>query len=184
MRPPTIPETQARARQTFRTLLWALARPGEAQSLEAKPGDVTGLLSVAEALLDVDTGFHCDEPALEAEIGWLGARRVEARRAEVVFLLEWRPSVLEQVGRATACCPGVTTTVVLACGLGGGLPLALSGPGVRGTRPLRAQGVPLEFWTRRERQPGWDLLLVSRDGLGLRAVGVPRGCRVSLVGRE
>jgi alpha-D-ribose 1-methylphosphonate 5-triphosphate synthase subunit PhnH len=188
MNPPTLSDVEARSQQTFTALMWSLAHPGEAQTLEAKPGDVSGLETIAEALLDLETSFYTSSSALEEPIKRSGAKPASASEAGYHFHLEITPGVLfqlENVRVGTALYPDDSASLILACSQDSGLQLRLTGPGILGARSVRALGVPLEFWTLRERKMnfplGWDVFLVSRVAAGVQVIGIPRSTCVEVL---
>ena len=187
MNTPTLHPTEARAHKTFTALMWALAHPGEPQLLEPKPGDVTGLETIAEALLDLETGFCTTDPALEDAIRRTGAYPAPSHEAEYLFHLEVTPAVvmqLERVRIGTPLYPDDSASIIIACAQDAGINLRLTGPGVFGQRHIRAQGVPVEFWRARERRIrfplGFDVFLVSRVAAGVQVTGIPRSTRVEV----
>ena len=188
MNPPTLSDVEARAQKTFTALMWSLAHPGEAQTLEPKPGDVSGLETVAEALLDLETSFYTSSSALEEPIKRTGANATTSNEAEYHFHLEITPAVLfqlEHVRLGTPLYPDESASLILACSQDSGVQLRLTGPGIPQERMVRALGVPLEFWTLRMRKMnfplGWDVFLVSRVAAGVQVIGIPRSTHVEVL---
>jgi alpha-D-ribose 1-methylphosphonate 5-triphosphate synthase subunit PhnH len=188
MNPPTLSDTEARAQSTFTALMWSLAHPGEAQILEARSGDVSGLETIAEALLDLETSFYTSSSALEEPIKRTGANATSSNEAAYHFHLEITPGVLfqfEYVRVGTPLYPDDSASLILACNQDSGVQLRLTGPGIANERSVRALGVPLEFWKLRERKMnfplGWDVFLVSRVAAGIQVIGIPRSTRVEVL---
>jgi alpha-D-ribose 1-methylphosphonate 5-triphosphate synthase subunit PhnH len=192
MNPPTLSDTEARAQSTFTALMWSLAHPGEPQILEARPGDVSGLETIAEALLDLETSFYTSSSALEEPIKRTGANATSSNEAAYHFHLEITPGVLFQLEYArvgTPLYPDESASLILACSQDSGVQLRLTGPGIPSEqiagRVIRALGVPLEFWTLRQRKMnfplGWDVFLVSRVAAGIQIIGIPRSTRVEVL---
>ena len=185
---PTLSDVEARTQKTFSALMWSLAHPGEPQLLEARSGDVSGLETIAEALLDLETSFYTSSSALEAPIKRSGANATSSNEAAYHFHLEITPGVLfqlEHVRVGTPLYPDDSASLILACTQDSGVQLRLTGPGIPGERTVRALGVPLEFWQLRTRKMnfplGWDVFLVSRVAAGIQVIGVPRSTRVEVL---
>jgi alpha-D-ribose 1-methylphosphonate 5-triphosphate synthase subunit PhnH len=188
MNTPTLSYLEARTQKTFTALMWSLAHPGEAQILEARPGDVSGLETIAEALLDLETTFYTSSSALEEPIKRTGANAATSDQAAYHFHLEITPGVLFQFESArvgTPLYPDESASLILACSQDSGVQLHLTGPGIPGERTVRALGVPLEFWKLRMRKVnfplGWDVFLVSRVAAGVQVIGIPRSTRVEVL---
>ena len=188
MNPPTLSDTEARAQSAFTALMWSLAHPGEAQMLEARPGDVSGLETIADALLDLETSFYTSSSALEEPIKRTGAKGTSSNEAAYHFHLEITPGVLFQLEYArvgTPLYPDESASLILACSQDSGVQLRLTGPGIAQERIVRALGVPLEFWKLRMRKMnfplGWDVFLVSRVAAGIQVIGIPRSTRVEVL---
>jgi alpha-D-ribose 1-methylphosphonate 5-triphosphate synthase subunit PhnH len=188
MNPPTLSDVEARSQKTFTALMWSLAHPGEPQILEARPGDVSGLETIAEALLDLETSFYTSSSALEEPIKRTGANATSSVDAAYHFHLEITPGVLFQLEYArlgTPLYPDESASLILACSQDSGVQLRLTGPGIPGERTVRALGVPLEFWTLRQRKMnfplGWDVFLVSRVAAGIQVIGIPRSTHVEVL---
>jgi alpha-D-ribose 1-methylphosphonate 5-triphosphate synthase subunit PhnH len=188
MNTPTLSTVEARAHSTFTALMWSLAHPGEAQALEARPGDVSGLETIAEALLDLETSDCTSSAALEVALERTGSRRAISTEAAYHFHLEITSSVLSQlehVRLGTPLYPDESASLILACSQDSGVQLRLTGPGIAKERVVRALGVPLEFWKVRERKMsfpiGWDVFLVSRVAAGIQVIGLPRSTRVEVL---
>ncbi len=184
----------ALASQTvFRTVMEALARPGQARplpsSLSVPPPLSKTAAAVALTLLDYETPFWLD-PGLDAAsavAAWLkfhtGApQTAEAAQAAFAFVSDpaavpafeaFSPGSLEYPDRST-------TLVMQVASFSQGHALALSGPGIAGTTSFSAQPLPLDFRARlianREMFPrGVDLILVSETAVA----ALPRSVRIA-----
>ncbi|HEX6453718.1 MAG TPA: phosphonate C-P lyase system protein PhnH [Trebonia sp.] len=183
------------SQRIFRAVLDALARPGTLGQLPSVPGYPAALLPLL-ALADPSTPtcvLHDDDG------GWPGTVRA-LTSAPVAALGEARlvaalrpvtPGELAQVRTGTAAAPEEGALVTLAvgsfpAGSGGssprastspnGSPRLLTGPGIPGSRELRAAGLPAGFAAARRRlteafPAGVDFLLVAPDGT---VAGLPR----------
>jgi alpha-D-ribose 1-methylphosphonate 5-triphosphate synthase subunit PhnH len=184
------------SQRIFRAVLDALARPGTLGRLPSVPGYPAALLPLL-ALADLSTPacvLHDDDGG-----GWPGAVRA-LTSAPVTALSEARlvaalrpvtPVELAEVRTGTVAAPEEGALVTLAVGpfpggSGGssprastapnGSPRLLRGPGISGSRELRAAGLPAGFATARRRlteafPAGADFLLVAPDGT---VAGLPR----------
>jgi alpha-D-ribose 1-methylphosphonate 5-triphosphate synthase subunit PhnH len=176
------------AQRTFRAVLDALARPGVPAALPA--GDVPPALLPVLALADLDTPACVLGDTVDDETGggaWAGAL-VTATSAPVVplgaarLVAALRPLATGELGAVrtgSAAAPEEAALVALAVpALDGGPPLALSGPGVDGTRTVAPRGLPADLVTARAATAypaGADMLLVAPDGAVL---GIPRSTRI------
>ena len=173
------------AQRAFRSLLEALARPGSIVVPCAPPTPPAPLppamAAVALTLLDGDTPLWLDDGGAEAR-AWLrfhcGCRLVDDP-GEASFVFVTAASQTPPHARLRAGSdeyPDRSAILVLAVqALGEGEAFALSGPGIDGTRELRAAGVPARFVADRAENHrlfprGVDTLLVA----GARLVALPR----------
>jgi alpha-D-ribose 1-methylphosphonate 5-triphosphate synthase subunit PhnH len=178
------------AQAVFRTTLDAMARPGLIQELQADSGVPAGLSAAMTALLltlaDVDAPvwlpgelgdeaarflrFHCSSP-IAANPGDAVFIAVPAGRAVPKFA-DCRPG--------DPAYPDQSATLIIEVeSFERGLPLRLTGPGIRDERRLSVQGLPDDFlpqWqANHQRFPlGVDVLLTQ----GRRVCGLPRTCRL------
>ncbi|MDZ4718025.1 MAG: phosphonate C-P lyase system protein PhnH [Roseiflexaceae bacterium] len=169
----TAAESQAQA--TFTALMWALSYPGSPQALPRTKA--TGILAIAEALVDLETSYYTPDPQLDQQIAQMGARRRDPDRAMYQFfpqLCSADLGVLWVAPIGTFRDPDQSATLVIGCQLGDGSRFRLRGPGIQGSTELRVGGLPDGFWALRaasNRYPlGWDVLLVD----GERVIGLPR----------
>jgi alpha-D-ribose 1-methylphosphonate 5-triphosphate synthase subunit PhnH len=185
------------AQRGFRALMDAMANPGTVQSLDlglAPPAPLTPeLAAVALVLCDPDSPVWLDSRlgVSDAVVAWLNfhiAAPLTAEPGAAQFALVTGADTLPLLNAfalGSDQYPDSSTTVVLALpGLDGGPSLALSGPGIKGTRMISPLGLPGDFVTQRlenrERFPrGVDLLLVA-DGA---VIGLPRTTRITEGGR-
>ncbi len=176
----------------FRAALSAFSRPGVSMRLPAAlapPDPLTPeLAALALALADPDAPLWLD-PALAASgevAAYLrfhtGARLVETP-ADAAFALVSDPSCLPSFGDlaiGTDPYPDRSTTVIVAVpGFAGGLPIALVGPGIRGSITIAPLSLPADFPDRLRGNAalfprGTDILLVATG----QVQGIPRSSRV------
>ena len=189
MNTPVLSENEARSQQTFTTLMWALSRPGEVQTFTPLEHDVTGLETIAQTVLDLETSFFTPDTALCSKLKRTGAHCQPANRAAYQFYpsLELEQLfLLESVPIGTLLNPHQSATLVIACEFGVGVKLELSGPGIQDKSRLEVAGLPLEFFNLRNRVVsfplGWDVLLASRNLSEVKLVGIPRSTQLELLG--
>jgi alpha-D-ribose 1-methylphosphonate 5-triphosphate synthase subunit PhnH len=186
---PILTEQESRSQQTFTALMWALSRPGEVQYFKALEMDTTGLETISDTVLDLETSFFTPDTLLCSKFKKTGAHCVSANQAayqfypaislEQLFLLESAP-----IG--TLLNPDHSATLVIACEFVPGLKLELSGAGIQDKTKLEVAGLPLELFKLRNRVVsfplGWDLLLVARDQDNCKLVGIPRSSKLEILG--
>ncbi len=186
---PMLSEPESRSQQTFTALMWALSRPGEIQYFTPLETDLTGLETIAETVLDLETSFFTTDTLLCSKFKKTGAHCAAATQAayqfysaislEQLFLLESAP-----IG--TLLNPDQSATLIVACEFASGLTLELSGAGIQDQTRLEVAGLPLEVFKLRNRVVsfplGWDLLLVARDNLECKLVGIPRSTKLEILG--
>jgi alpha-D-ribose 1-methylphosphonate 5-triphosphate synthase subunit PhnH len=143
---PRMTEAEALNQATFAALMWALSYPGRPRDLARRLARTGGRARPA------DSAAYQFYPALD-------------------------DAALSDIARAptgTYRYPDESATLVLACGLGAGRELRLSGPGVLDQAALRVGGVPDALWELRAQAChfplGWDIFLVA----GRQVVGLPR----------
>jgi alpha-D-ribose 1-methylphosphonate 5-triphosphate synthase subunit PhnH len=189
MTTPMLSANEARNQQTFTALMWALSRPGEVQTFAPLEGDMTGLETIAQTVLDLETSFFTPDTGLCSKLKHTGARCQPADRAaygfypalelEQLFLIESAP-----IG--TLSNPDHSATLAIVCEFGRGAKLELSGPGIRDKTRLEVSGLPLEFFKLRNRAVsfplGWDVLFVSRANDEIKLVGIPRSTHLEILG--
>ena len=131
---PILSEQESRSQQTFTALMWALSRPGEIQHFTPLETDATGLETLAQTVLDLETSFFTPDTGLCSKFKKTGAHVEPANQAiyqfypaislEQLFLLESSP-----IG--TLLNPDQSATLVIACEFAPGLKLELSGAGIQ-----------------------------------------------------
>jgi alpha-D-ribose 1-methylphosphonate 5-triphosphate synthase subunit PhnH len=177
----------------FRTVMEAMARPGEIAEIDVAlaPPPPLGIAAAALALtlLDFETPVWLD-PTLAAapEVdGWLkfhtGAPRA-ADPATAAFAFIAKPAAMpafDAFGLGSVEYPDGSTTLVLEVEtLTDGDAFQLSGPGIKGSRSLAAAPLPADFAARmaanRARFPrGVDLVLTC----GRRLAALPRSVHLT-----
>lgn len=178
------------AQQVFRSLMQALANPGQPQPLgpALTPPEPLGpeLAALALTLCDHDTAVWLEaELATEEVRGWLrfhtGAP-VTGQPEDAQFALCRNAAMpLRRFGQGTQSYPDRSTTVVQqVAALSGGVPLELRGPGIETAAEMAVIGLPEDFlaqWAENRAQfpRGVDLLLVASGAV----IGLPRTTRIT-----
>ncbi len=172
---PLMTPAEARQHATFTALMWALSYPGRVQRLPAA-GRIA-FANVAEALLDLETGFCCPDAELAALLARSGARTLSPEAAPYQFYPQIDEAALAAIERAPIgnyAEPEDAATLVIGCTLGDGQVLSLRGPGIVEATELRVGGLPAAFWELRARAInyplGWDCFLLAEDCV----LGLPR----------
>jgi alpha-D-ribose 1-methylphosphonate 5-triphosphate synthase subunit PhnH len=186
------------AQSTFRVIMTAMANPGRILDLpDLLPAFTAGERGVAAALLtlaDFETPLwlppHLRDSALGRAIRFhTGAPMVEPRAATFAVLSgEGEEPPLEAFSIGDDRYPDRSATILRVCeSLTAPGDVRLSGPGIPGSRTLRVTGPGIDggFWralaANHALYPvGVDVLLVC----GLRVVGLPRSCRVDMIGEQ
>jgi len=170
---------ETRTNATFEALMWALSRPGTAQTLPAP-----GAGGVVEALIDRECRVYCDDPALADLVSATGAALVDAAHADHAFLSLADAAglrVLDQIQIGSALYPDAGATVVAPARLGEGPRLRLTGPGIETAAEVRLGGLAPDLWARRAarcRYPtGFDLFLIC----GAVVIGLPRSTAIEVL---
>jgi alpha-D-ribose 1-methylphosphonate 5-triphosphate synthase subunit PhnH len=187
---PVISAHEARLHGTFSALLWSLSNPGRVESLPDEVPDP--IVSIGEALVDLETTFYSPEPSLVSRLERTGSRWAPPHRARYHFyptFLADDLTSLEVAPTGTYTYPDDSATIIVGCAVydSGSLAtvrvtrLRLSGPGVRDAVELTTSGIPREVWHVRERviryPLGWDMFLVPDS----RVVGIPRTTLVEVL---
>jgi alpha-D-ribose 1-methylphosphonate 5-triphosphate synthase subunit PhnH len=172
---PQMTTAEARQHATFTALMWALSYPGRAQRLPAS--GLAAFAHVAEALLDLETGFYCSDTQLAAQLAHSGARQLPPEAAPYQLYPQLDAAALAAIARAplgSYADPEDGATLVLGCTLGSGQALRLRGPGIAEQAGLRVGRLPAAFWELRARAVsyplGWDCFLLGENYV----VGLPR----------
>jgi alpha-D-ribose 1-methylphosphonate 5-triphosphate synthase subunit PhnH len=181
MAAPAISAAEARRHETFTALMWALSQPGQIHRLPASGLAAFG--AIADALIDLETSYYTDHPALGQLLARTGARALPRWLAMYQFYPELEAATvpaLSEASTGTYSYPDESATLIVGCTLGAGRPLRLSGPGIATVTDLWVDRIPENFWSLRERicryPLGWDVQLVSDD----RVAGLPRTTRVEV----
>jgi alpha-D-ribose 1-methylphosphonate 5-triphosphate synthase subunit PhnH len=183
--------------------MMALAFPGKPRQLRPLPlgvatADVHYALQPLLTLLDLETSFHVRsaEPALQETLAdYLvintNSHLKPCEEADFILCLD---ATLEEaftrLKKGDLAQPNVSATVfyrvdaVSSAPKGEGVPLTLSGPGVRNQRSVCVKGLPIEEihqWTlcRTDYPMGIDIYLISRSG---DLIGIPRSVRLAISG--
>ncbi len=173
--PITMTEAESRTQATFTALMWALSYPGRVYDFPAQGR--RALTAIAETLIDLETSYYTPDPELARYIAALGGRSAAAEDAAYHFypeLCAQHMPGLEQALQGTFMEPDTAATLFIACRVGAGARLSLTGPGVPKTAALNVGGLPEGFWTLRQRTLrfplGWDIFLVGDSAVA----GLPR----------
>lgn len=177
---PLYTPAEARARETFLALMWALSYPGRVYDL---PGG-NPLTLIGEALLDLETSFFTPDRDLSHVLMQTGARLLPAEAAAYHFYPVLDDRALESIERAsvgTMQFPDQAATILVRAVLESGAPLRLRGPGIQDENLITLGDVPAHFWTLRQRAMryplGWDVYVID----GSRVVGLPRSTTIEVL---
>lgn len=178
---PSYTLTEARSRETFLALMWALSYPGRVHQL---PTVGTNMALIAEALLDLETSYYTSDSSLKPLLSQNGAKVLLPEHAAYHFYPVFGETdlyAIQQAAVGTMRYPDEAATLIIGCTLGIGKPHTLRGPGVNGEQRVHISGLPDAFWTLREsvcRFPlGWDVYFVD----GSQVVGLPRSVQVERI---
>jgi alpha-D-ribose 1-methylphosphonate 5-triphosphate synthase subunit PhnH len=180
---PAYTAEEARSRDTFLALMWALSYPGRVYQLPASGWDA--YRAIADTLLDLETSFYTPDAALADELLRTGARSLPPDRAAYHFYPTFTDAELEIAKTAstgTLLYPDQAATLIIGCVIDAGLPLTLSGPGIPPdeTKTIHVRGVPDSFWELRRQSSfypnGWDIYLID----DFRVIGLPRTTQIEL----
>lgn len=175
---PLYTPAEARSRETFLALMWALSYPGRVYQL---PDTNNPFALIAETLLDLETSYYTAASSLEPVLAQTGAQVRPAAQAAYHFYPAVSEPELADIRAAsvgTMLYPDEAATLIIGCQVGSGLPIVLQGPGVNGRQNVQIDGITARFWDMREiacRFPlGWDVYFVD----GRNVVGLPRSVQV------
>jgi alpha-D-ribose 1-methylphosphonate 5-triphosphate synthase subunit PhnH len=173
---------EARQRETFLALMWALSYPGRIHTLpEVRSPLVEPALNsfglIAEALLDLETSYYTPDADLRAALHATGARALPPGEAAYHFYPAWDETGLAQANIGTLLRPDEGATLILAGSVAGGRSRTWRGPGINGGIESHLN-LPDSFWALRAarlRYPlGWDVYVVD----GVQVIGLPRSTQV------
>ena len=173
---------EARQRETFLALMWALSYPGRIHTLpEVRSPLVDPTLNsfglIAEALLDLETSYYTPDADLRAALQATGARALPPEEAAYHFYPAWDETGLAQANIGTLLRPDEGATLILAGSVAGGRSRTWRGPGINGGIESHLN-LPDSFWALRAvrlRYPlGWDVYVVD----GVQVIGLPRSTQV------
>ena len=148
---PGFADPVSQAQTCFRALLDAMARPGRChpagQDLAPPPPLAPATAATLLTLIDAETPLWLDAAAADAW-PWLafhcGATRAEPGTA--AFLCALQTPRLASLDAGSEAGPEASATLVLQVArLGSGRTYRVSGPGLRDTASLRAEGLPSDF---------------------------------------
>jgi alpha-D-ribose 1-methylphosphonate 5-triphosphate synthase subunit PhnH len=190
---PAFDDPALASQAVFRTVMEALARPGQARplasTLAAPPPFTATVAAVALTVLDYETPFWLDHglaaaPEVAAWITFHTGAPLTADAARAAFAFVSDPAAMPAFGAFSSGSieypDRSTTLVVQVARFDRGEEFALAGPGIAGTRSFSAQPLPSDFRARlvanRALFPrGLDLILVSPDAVA----ALPRSVRVA-----
>jgi alpha-D-ribose 1-methylphosphonate 5-triphosphate synthase subunit PhnH len=189
---PAFEDPVLASQAVFRTVMEAMARPGLARPLPSQlavPPPLTATAAaVALTLLDYETPFWLDQGLAAGEVApWItfhtGAPLI-ADCASATFGIVSDPTTMppfDAFSPGSIEYPDRSITLVMQVeSFDHGEDLALSGPGIHGTRHFSAQPLPLDFRARlianRAMFPrGLDLIFVTADAVA----ALPRSIRIA-----
>jgi alpha-D-ribose 1-methylphosphonate 5-triphosphate synthase subunit PhnH len=190
---PAFDDPALASQAVFRTVMEALARPGQARplasALAAPPPLTATAAAVALTLLDYETPFWLDQrlvaaPEVAAWITFHTGAPLTTDSARAAFAFVSDPAAMpafDAFASGSIEYPDRSTTLVVqVTHFDQGEALALAGPGIAGTRSFSAAPLPPDFRARlianRTLFPrGIDLILVSPDAVA----ALPRSVRVA-----
>jgi alpha-D-ribose 1-methylphosphonate 5-triphosphate synthase subunit PhnH len=182
MQTPIYTLEEARTRETFLALMWAISHPGRAYALPVPAN--AAFATIGETLLDLETSYYTPDFDLSSEFARLGARSLPPERAQYHFYPELTHRHLETLAQANAGTmlnPDRSATIIVGCELGSGKTFRLSGPGIAYHTNVKIDLIPDAFWELRGevvRFPlGWDVFFVSAN----QVVGLPRSAKLEKV---
>jgi alpha-D-ribose 1-methylphosphonate 5-triphosphate synthase subunit PhnH len=183
MASPIYTSDEARDRETFLALMWALSYPGDLRHLPIQTDNP--MVSIGRSLLDLETSFYTPDADLVAEFGRTGARALQPDEAAYHFYPTFQPAALDTIAQArigTMLRPDESATLVIGCAFASGGVFRWKGPGIHGLHEVRLGGIPARFWSLRSqmlRFPlGWDVFFID----GGQVVGLPRTTFVERIG--
>jgi alpha-D-ribose 1-methylphosphonate 5-triphosphate synthase subunit PhnH len=172
MSSPVYTFEEARDRETFLALMWALSYPGRVHTL---PQGMDAMAQIGGALLDLETTFYTPDGELADQLLRTGARALPPADAAYHFYPSLDDAALDSIAEAskvTMLRPDESATLIIGCAFASGSTFRWTGPGINGAQDVRLGGIPARFWSLRKqaiRYPlGWDVYFVDgRDVIGL-----------------
>jgi alpha-D-ribose 1-methylphosphonate 5-triphosphate synthase subunit PhnH len=176
------------AQRAFRSVLNALARPGESESVSpalAKQDIGSAMAHLLLSLTDDGTAVWWQLPQAGA-VDWLrfhtGAPRAEMPSQAAFAVITSAASMppLESFAAGSAESPEASTTLLVEVpSFDDGQVVEWHGPGIRSSRRVRIAGLPDDFWNRWQANhaafpQGVDMVFTCADVL----LGLPRTTRV------
>ncbi len=171
-------------RNNFRSSLEALARPGEIQALQ--PLFNSPLLAMASVFLYAEVSHHYNG-GLDFDLirALCGSPAAEAGEADYLFFDEPASNMLKTAKTGTVESPEKSATLVFAYApehLQAGVPVCISGPGIRGATELTLPVDTTFIGLLREKNEhfplGVDLFFVSWHN---QLLGLPRTTYIEVV---
>jgi alpha-D-ribose 1-methylphosphonate 5-triphosphate synthase subunit PhnH len=177
MTAPVYTPDEARDRETFLALMWALSYPGRMRDVGSVTHTHDTFRAIGSALLDLETSFYTPDAALADELLRTGARPQSASEAAYHFYPALDGAAIESIAQAsigTMLRPDEGATLIIGCAFASGSAFTLKGPGIQTTHDIRLGGIPARFWGLRERALryplGWDVYFVDHGHI----IGLPR----------
>lgn len=176
---PTRHEHEILSHNVFTALMWGLTYPASKQSSTG-----ASLLSIGQALLDLETSFFCPDSRMAKMLRLTSAKEKDIQEADYLFLPELNRNVLQNLSQAkngTMLAPDTSATLVLMCTFDKGTEVRVTGAGIEREAHMQAT-LPVDFWELRQHACsyplGWDIFLCDGNDI----VGIPRSSSVSIVG--
>ncbi len=178
--------------KVYRTLLQAMARPGEIYSLPTSPG-ANGLMLVIITLLDGEVSFHVigdDIQKLTHDIYVETGSKVEdIEKADFIIITSGcSKGLLLSAKRGTLLRPDLSATIIysvntLSRGNCAGVYISLQGPGIKDKVFLCVEGIKKEeFYYLKEANSeyplGVDSIFIDKDN---NIVCIPRSSKLEVV---
>lgn len=166
---------EARTRETFLALMWALSNPGRAQIIPY----TDSFIAIGDSLLDLETSYYTPDANLAAALQRTGARALEPERAAYHFYPQLTAlDGVEAASTGTMLYPDQAATLLIGCAFDAGQTLRLTGPGIATSLNIRVNGIDPAFWSLRQQVNhyplGWDVFLIA----GQQVIGLPRTTQI------
>jgi alpha-D-ribose 1-methylphosphonate 5-triphosphate synthase subunit PhnH len=178
--PPPYTRDEARSRETYLALMWALSYPGRARALPTVT-KADSFAAIADTLLDLETSYFTPDGSLAEYLARGGARALPPERAAYHFYPNVTEAELPYIERASAGtleAPDTAATLIVGGSLDAGRAMTWTGPGINGKLDVGIGGLAEGLWALRARRVayplGWDVFFID----GQRVLGLPRSVRV------